>query len=155
MVFQTAAYALGKRVASFVLGGLVLWQVAEHAGPSKGTAVIHVAIPNADLKVDDDSYRVADPRQSPLVCELKPGPHSIRLLRDGQVLYREEFDVAAGKDIVLVAWDEHDSAPANPPARSASSQPKHSPRTTTRRSRIPIRADRVLPPIPGIGITRR
>jgi hypothetical protein len=129
MVLQTAAYALGKRVGPFLLGGLALWQVAlgglvlwqvvRHVGPPNGTAIVHVSVPDVDLMVDHISHRVGDLSQSPIVCALKAGPHTVRMLLDGQVLYREEFNLGGGEEIILVAWDQraavtgtpHDAAP--------------------------------------------
>jgi hypothetical protein len=117
MLIQTAAYALVKRVGTFLLGGVVLWQVAEHAGPSHGRAIVHVMSNHVDLIVDHDSYRIEDLGLSPIVCELRPGRHTVRLRRDGEVRYQEEFDVAAGEDVVLAASEPHPVDPRSLPPR--------------------------------------
>jgi hypothetical protein len=84
---------------------MVLWQVVEHCGPSTGTAIIHVAAPPAELAVDDTTYSVASLWATPVACELKPGRHRLRMLREGRVCYDEEFSLAPGEEKVLAAWD--------------------------------------------------
>ena len=105
LIIQTAVYTLGKRVGSFLLGGVVLWQVAEHTGPSHGQAIIHVANKHVDVTVDRDAYRIEDLSESPIVCELRPGHHTVRMSRDGKDLYQEDFVVAAGEDTVLAVCE--------------------------------------------------
>jgi hypothetical protein len=105
MLFQALCLAMMKRIGGLLLGGLILWQVAEHAGPASGRAIIHVSTPEADLIVDDTRYAVESLWQTPIVCELHPGPHIARMVRDGRVVYQEEFAIAAGEDLILTAWD--------------------------------------------------
>jgi hypothetical protein len=126
MMIQTVAFALVKRVGTFLLGGVVLWQVAEHAGPSHGQAIVHVMSNHVDLIVDNDSYRIEDLGQSPIVCELRPGPHTVRLRRDGEVRYQEVFEVAAGEDTVLAVSEPHVAGPgSHPPADPRGLPPRH------------------------------
>src|SRR5262249_21487244 len=101
----TAACAIGKPVRAVLLGGVILWQVAEHSVSSKGWAIVHVSTIPADLVVDHVVYRVDDFGRTPIVCEVRPGRHSARLIRDGRVLYQEEFLVRAGEEVILAAWD--------------------------------------------------
>jgi hypothetical protein len=110
MMISTAAYALGRRIGGFLLGGVILWQVAERAGPSQGRAIVHIAVAHVDLIVDQDIYRVDDLSQTPIVCELRPGRHTARLSRDGEVFYQEEFLVAAGQESIVSTWDPVESA---------------------------------------------
>jgi hypothetical protein len=108
---QTVAYAIGKPIGALLMGGIILWRVALHVGPHTGRAVVHVSITPVDVAVDEDVYRVPTPYLSPVVCELKPGRHSVRMIRDGRVLYREDVQILAGEDYVLAAWDQsHDGA---------------------------------------------
>jgi hypothetical protein len=102
------AYAIGKPIAALLVGGIILWRVALAVGPSTGRAIIHVWAAPAEVVVDDAVYHVEDLYQTPVVCELRPGPHTARVLRDGRVLYREEFGILAGEDNVLAAWDQYD-----------------------------------------------
>lgn len=108
MLLQTVCYDLVKRAGALVLGTVILWQVAEHAGVSNGQAIIHVSAAPVDVTVDDAVYHVEFSSQTPVVCELGPGRHKARMLRDGQVLYEEEFTIVAGQDVVLSAWDGYD-----------------------------------------------
>jgi hypothetical protein len=62
-------------------------------------------MPEVDVSVDDESYRVKSLWESPVVCELRPGRHTVRMIRYGQVLYEEEFTLAAGEERILTAWD--------------------------------------------------
>jgi hypothetical protein len=102
---QTVACAIGKPVGCLLLGGAILWQVAVYAGPPKGRALVHVSKPLVEVTVDETLYRVEDLDKTPIVCELKPGRHTARMIRDGRVLYEEEFDIAAGEETILAAWD--------------------------------------------------
>jgi hypothetical protein len=105
MVLRTASWTVGKPLGAVLLGGVILWQCAEHAGSPKGRAIVHVATLPADLVIDHAVYRVEDLSRSPIVCELRPGRHNARLLRDGQVLYQEEFLARADEEVILTAWD--------------------------------------------------
>jgi hypothetical protein len=108
--------AVGKRSAALALGTVVLWQVAEHTGPTRGRAVVHVATLPADLVVDGNVYRVEDLHTTPIICELRPGRHTAQLIRGEQVLYREEFTLDAGDEVILTAWDQFDDGRS--PARA-------------------------------------
>jgi hypothetical protein len=102
------AYAIGKPIGAMLLGGIILWRVALLAGPTSGRAIVHVSTTPVDVAVDDDVYRVVTLYVSPVVCELKPGRHTVRMMQDGRVLYREEFGILAGEDTILAAWDQYD-----------------------------------------------
>jgi hypothetical protein len=108
MLIQTFGLALARRAGALLLGGMILWQVAVHAGPPDGRALVHASTAPVDIVVDDHVYRVEDWSHTPVVCELRPGPHTAQMVRDGQVLYREEFSVKAGEDVILAARDGYD-----------------------------------------------
>jgi hypothetical protein len=108
MVLRTVACFIGKPAGAVLLGGVVLWQVADRAGSSKGQAIVHVSTLPADLMVDQAVYRVVDWGRTPIVCDLRPGRHSARLIRDGRVVYQEEFLIRAGEEVILMAWDGYD-----------------------------------------------
>ena len=112
LIIQTAVYTLGKRVGSFLLGGVVLWQVAEHTGPSHGQAIIHISNQHLDVTIDRDAYRIEHPSESPIVCALRPGHHTVRLSREGKDLYQEEFVVTAGEDTVLAVCEPRAADPS-------------------------------------------
>lgn len=98
---------IGRRVAGLALGVVVLWQVAEHAGSSRGRTIVHVSCYPADLVVDRNVYHVDSPEQTPIICDLRPGRHVARMIRDNRVLYQEEFAVSAGEEVILSAWDQY------------------------------------------------
>ncbi len=102
---QAVGYAIGKPIAALVLGGIVLWQVALHAGPSSGQVIVHVSGTPAEVAIDDDVYRVETEHEGPLVCKLNPGRHTVRMLRSGRVLYLDEIHIMPGEDVVLAVWD--------------------------------------------------
>jgi hypothetical protein len=97
--------SIGKRIAGLALGGAVLWQVAIHAGPSQGSAVIHVTTLPAVLRVDDQEYRLERTTPQPVVCDLHAGGHTMQLVRKEQIVFEENFTLQPGEDIVLTAWD--------------------------------------------------
>lgn len=108
MFVQTLCLTLAKRVGAFLLGAIVLWHVAEHCGATRGRAIVHVAVPRVDLMVDEVRYSVDSLWETPIVCDLRPGRHTVQMLRNGRVLYREEFTIGGGEEIVLSAWDGYD-----------------------------------------------
>jgi hypothetical protein len=98
-------FGLVKGVAALALGGAILWQVAEHCGSLKGVAYIHVSNSQVDVTVDDESYRIETLWDTPIVCELRPGRHALRMLQSGHVLFEQEFTLEPGQEVVLSAWD--------------------------------------------------
>src|SRR5438105_3831655 len=105
MVIQTLCVALARRVGALVLGGIILWQVAEHSGLQRGRAIVHVSRPKADVLVDEARYAVETLWETPIVCDLRPGRHTVRMLRSGRIVYEEPFTIAAGEELILSAWD--------------------------------------------------
>jgi hypothetical protein len=99
--------SMARPVGSLLIGGVILWQVAEHSGSTKGRAIVHVATTGVEITVDDAHYRVETIWETPIVCELTPGRHTVRMLRGDRVLYNEEFTVYRGEEIILSAWDAY------------------------------------------------
>jgi hypothetical protein len=108
MVLRTVACIIGKPVGAVMLGGVILWHVADRAVGSKGQAIVHVSTLPADLVVDQAVYRVVDWGKTPIVCDLRAGRHSARLIKDGRVVYQEEFLLRGGEEVILNAWDGYD-----------------------------------------------
>jgi hypothetical protein len=98
----------GLRAAgALLLGGVILWQVANRAVPHRGETIIHVTVDDTDVFLDDDHYRIDGQEDSPIVRKFKPGWHILRMMKDGKVLYDRPFEVLRGDDeIVLTAWNE-------------------------------------------------
>jgi hypothetical protein len=46
--------------------------------------------------------------KTPIVFDLRPGRHSARLVKDGRVVYQEEFLLRGGEEVILMAWDGYD-----------------------------------------------
>jgi hypothetical protein len=111
---RTFQFATVKTFAALVLGGVFLWQVGAHSGPPNGIAYVHVTTPEVDVMVDDETYHVKTLWDSPIVCELRPGKHVLRMTRNGQTLYEEEFTVKASNEVVLTAWERPADAQAKP-----------------------------------------
>ena len=113
ITIRSVLFLIAKGMAAFGLGGLILWQVAASSGGINGVANIHVTSPNVDVTVDDVLYHVETLWDSPIVCELSPGHHTLRMLRNGQVLHEEEFTLGVRQEIVLVAWEPRNEKPAH------------------------------------------
>jgi hypothetical protein len=116
IMVRTLQFATAKTIAVLFLGGTVLWQVGAHSGPPNGTAYVHVTTPQVDVTVDDETYHVETLSNSPIVCELRPGRHELRMSRNGQTLYEEKFILRPKEELVLTAWELPEDAPAKPAA---------------------------------------
>jgi hypothetical protein len=106
-----------KGLGAFALGGAILWQVASNCGSMKCVAYVHVVTPGVDVTVDDQRYRVETLWESPIVCELGPGRHTLRMLRSGRVLFEQEFTLDPSQEVVLTAWEgfnDHNAAADRP-----------------------------------------
>jgi hypothetical protein len=101
-----------KRLGAVCLAFVVLWHVARHAGPQACEAIVHVARPGVIVSVDTRSYRVDSIEDSPVVCELTPGTHTVKVQRDELLLGEEDFTVEAGKQVVLYPIARRMAAPA-------------------------------------------
>jgi hypothetical protein len=105
MLIQTLCMALAKRVGALLLGAVILWEVSVHCGATQGRAIVHVSTPQVEVAVDSARYRIETLWETPIVCDLRPGRHSVRMFRSGRVVYEEEFTIAAGQEVILTAWD--------------------------------------------------
>ncbi|HZW30868.1 MAG TPA: hypothetical protein VFF52_09195 [Isosphaeraceae bacterium] len=94
-----------RETGSLALGGTILGLVAHHCGPQEGVADIHVSTPGTDVTVDDAEYHVATLWETPIVCDLSPGPHLLRMCRGGRVVFEQEFWLAPGQEVVLSDWE--------------------------------------------------
>jgi hypothetical protein len=106
ILIRSLAFATVKGIGALALGGVVLWQVAEHSGPQKCVAYVHVSVAKVEVKVDDVAYEVESLWETPIVCELGPGRHILRMSRSERLLYEQEFTLGPGQEIVLIAWEQ-------------------------------------------------
>jgi hypothetical protein len=104
--------AIAKGIGALGLGSVILWQVAIRSGCQNCVAYVHVSTPNVEVMVDDMEYHVETLWETPLVCELRPGRHVLRMSRSGRVLYEEEFTLGKEEEIVLTAWEPPSEKPA-------------------------------------------
>jgi hypothetical protein len=97
--------ALVKGAMMFVLGGAILCQVVQQCGRGTGVVYVHVTTPDVDVTIDDATFHLHSLEESPIVCDLLPGGHVLRMLRGERVLFDEEFMLGPGEERVMVAWD--------------------------------------------------
>ncbi|MFO0954220.1 MAG: hypothetical protein U0835_24295 [Isosphaeraceae bacterium] len=106
MSIRIAVSAVAKVVGSVGLGCGVIGYVASQAGPRMCEVVVHVAASDVEFWVDEDSYRVEAPPDSPFVLPLQPGAHTLSLRRGNQTLHEESFILRPGDHVVKTAWYE-------------------------------------------------
>jgi hypothetical protein len=102
---KSLAMGTVKGLSALALGGVILWQVHNHCGSMKGVAYVHVLTPDVDVTIDDQAYRVKNMAEGPIVSELRPGRHMLRMLRSGRALFEQEFTLDPGEEVVLTAWE--------------------------------------------------
>jgi hypothetical protein len=107
MLIRSLLFMIVKAIGALALGCAILWQVTEHCGSLKGVAYVHVSQPQVDVTVDDETYWVETLWETPIVCELRPGRHMLRMLQSGRVLFEQEFTLDAGQEVVLTASAEY------------------------------------------------
>ena len=105
MLLQSLSCSIAKPVLSLVLGGVILWQVAEHAGPTKGRVIIHAPTDKVEITVDNTPYWVESLAELPIVSDVAEGRRVARMLKEGRIVYQEEFTLERGKEVILTAWD--------------------------------------------------
>jgi hypothetical protein len=127
---RNTIFVMIKGMATVGLGGVVLWQAAIHARYDTCIAYVHVSMINVEVAVDDSEYRIESLWQSPIVCELAPGRHMLRMYQTGRVVYEEEFTLENGQQVVLTAGERPkeapvDDMPLSDPANLADSSYQH------------------------------
>ena len=119
---------LVKRLGAVCLAFVILWHVAQHAGPRRGKAIVHVTRPDVAVVVDQREYRLESIAQSPVVCELEPGEHVARIWHGEAILDEQTFTIEPGKAEIVCLSDHKPArtniakarpAPAAEPIRSA------------------------------------
>ena len=113
VTIRATVFAMMKGLGTIGLGAVILWQVAIHSRPQNGVAYVHVVVPNVEIIVDDVEYHIETLQESPLVCDLRPGRHMLRMRRREQVLFEEEFTLGIREEVVLTAWERPRGVPPN------------------------------------------
>ena len=134
MLIRSLVFGMVKGIGALALGGAILWQVVEHCGPAKGIAYVHVAKAKVNVTVDDETYWVETAWETPIVCELRPGRHVLRMLQSGRVLFEQEFTLDPGQEVVLTAWEEFNEKRDDARPSSTSFNPLLSPSQLVRRN---------------------
>jgi hypothetical protein len=130
LIFKSA-----KAMAAIALAGVIFWQVATNCGPQEGIAYVHVLAFDVHVIVDDLTYYLETPWQSPLVCVLRPGRHSLQMSRHGQVLYQEEFTVARGEPTFVLPYERPAQATIDTAATTLTATETHETTPSPRRNR--------------------
>ena len=111
---RNVVFMLVKGIGALALGGAILWQVAKHCGPCKGIVYVHVAKPRVSVAVDAQTHWVETMWETPIVRELEPGSHTLRMFDDGRVVFEQEFTIDAGQELVLIACEGYNPGPSSP-----------------------------------------
>jgi hypothetical protein len=98
---------LVRYLVAFLLGGGMLWWVVAHAGPERGTVLVHVTEERVTVLIDEQPFQIDERTHDPIECTLPPGPHRLRMVRKDRVLYEESFQLDRGEEKVLTAWVPH------------------------------------------------
>ena len=114
MMISSLLIPISRGVGAFLLGGVILWQVAEHCGPSMSTAIVHVSMTPVEVTIDETTFPVESIWMTPVVCDLRPGRHTVRMLQEGRMLYEEQFLLKPGEEIILTAWDGYKDGRSSP-----------------------------------------
>ena len=117
MLIRSISFSTAQWVGSLLFGSVILWQIADHSGSTKGRAIVHVVESGVEVKVNDARYWVETLWESPVIFELTPGRHTARMNRAGRVVYHEEFTLGRGEEIILMACDGYEDgrSPKGPP----------------------------------------
>jgi hypothetical protein len=121
-LIRSLAFAAAKAAGAIILGGAIIWEVALHCGPPRGTVYVHVAGGVGDVTIDESTYHVRTLWESPIVRELQPGRHSVRMSRDGQCVFEEDISINPGEEIMLTAWDRSNERLESEPTRDRPEQ---------------------------------
>jgi hypothetical protein len=111
---RSLPFTMVKGIAGLLLAGTVLWQVAEHSGSPNGIAYVHVSVPEVDVLIDGTTHHVDSLKDSPIVCALRAGEHTLRMTRNGTLLHEEKFTLREDEERILTAWERAEIAPVNP-----------------------------------------
>jgi hypothetical protein len=119
---------LMKRLGAVCLAFVILWHVAQHAGPRRGKAIVHVTRPDVVVVVDHFEHPIESIAQSPVVCDLEPGDHVAQIKHHDMLLDEQTFTIEPGQEAIVCLSDhkpahsdiaEARPAPAAKPIRSA------------------------------------
>src|SRR5271165_3876417 len=105
MINWTLMTGLAKGLGAVLLALVVLWPTAESAGTMECEAVVHVMERQVQILIDDEVYWIEDENVGPIVCQLRPGRHLLRVIQNARVIQEEEFSLQPGQQGVFTAWN--------------------------------------------------
>ena len=74
--------AITQYAGAALLGAVDPPVVAQKVDTREYETVVHVMEAGVDVWIDGMAYRVEDLRDSPIVCDLRPGRHTLRMSRE-------------------------------------------------------------------------
>ncbi len=120
-----------RLVAVIGLAVAIFAQVARHSAEPEGQVVVHLVDVGVEVSVDEEEARPVDNfMELPLVFDLHPGKHRLRLWRDGTMIDDQECQVEPGRDVVMALLDQEkfkrQSKPNGPATRLSPGRPRTS-----------------------------
>ncbi|MDR3618981.1 MAG: hypothetical protein P4L85_06485 [Paludisphaera borealis] len=97
---------VAKWTGAAALTVLLAWQASSGAVREESEVIVHVGVPDVEIRIDEFRFTVDRPWDCPVSCELPPGDHLLTMHQAGVELYREVFTLENGRGRVLTAWDE-------------------------------------------------
>lgn len=91
-----------KRLGFVCLAFVILWHLTHLGVPRRGRAKVHVKWPgDVVVKIDQRDYAVRSATDTPVECDLDPGPHVVQVWRGGHLKGQESFVVGSGRTAVI------------------------------------------------------
>src|SRR3954471_19328332 len=100
MINSSLLTGVAKCLGALILSVVVLWQTADNTGSAESEVFIHVTADDVEVLVDQETFRINSAFKEVIVCQLRPGWHELRMMRNGELLYEETFSVERGLDLV-------------------------------------------------------
>ncbi len=107
---------MAKRVGIVCVVFLIAWHLI-HNQSSKGKAIVHVPKAGVVVSIDNLMFPVPSMAEAPVVCELSPGRHRVKIYHGLLTLGDQRFFVEPGKDAVLWPYPHNPGAVVSPARR--------------------------------------
>jgi Na+-transporting NADH:ubiquinone oxidoreductase subunit NqrB len=94
-----------KRLIILGVVALALWHITVMltSGVDYGKVLVYVSEQPSILTIDRQHYSITKQVSLPLICELRPGEHQLRLEQNGRKVYEHSFTVEARREQTLFA----------------------------------------------------
>lgn len=107
---------MAKRVGMVCVVCLITWHLI-HNQSSNGKAIVHVPKAGVVVSIDNLRFPVLSMADAPVICELAPGSHRVKIHHGTLTLGDERFLVEPGKDAVLWPYPHNPGAIVSPARR--------------------------------------